>query len=71
MTCYLMNFSLYIRALQENNKGTVKVTGSQVMLHWLNDHEKAVKQWVTNRVIEILRFTQWFFISSQYDCRFN
>ena len=46
MTCYLMNFSLYIRALQENNKGTVKVAGSQVMLRWLNNHEKAVKQWV-------------------------
>ena len=52
------------RALQENNKGTMKVTGSQVMLHWLNNHEKAVKQLVRNRVIEILRFTESLFISS-------
>ena len=37
------------------------------MLHWLSNHEKAVEQWVRNRVIEILRFTdssEWFFISS-------
>ena len=45
----------------------MKLTDSQVVLHWLSNHEKAVKQWVRNRVIEILRFTdssEWFFISS-------
>ena len=55
------------RALQENHKGKVKLTDSQVVLHWLNNHEKAVKQWVRNRVIEILTFTdssEWFFIST-------
>ena len=55
------------RALQENHKGKMKLTDSQVVLHWLSNHEKAVKQWVRNRVIEILRFTdssEWFFISS-------
>ena len=48
-------------------KGKMKVTDSQVVLHWLNNHEKAVKQWVRNRVIEILTFTdssEWFFIST-------
>ena len=55
------------RALQENHKGKMKLTDSQVVLHWLSNYEKTVKQWVRNRVIEILRFTdssEWFFISS-------
>ena len=55
------------RALQENHKGEMRLTVSQVVLHWLSNHEKTVKQWVRNRVIEILRFTdssEWFFISS-------
>ena len=45
----------------------MKLTESQVVLHWLSNHKKAVRQWVRNRVIEILRFTdlsEWFFISS-------
>ena len=45
----------------------MKLTDSQVVLHWLSNYEKTVKQWVRNRVIEILRFTdssEWFFISS-------
>ena len=45
------------RALQENHKGKMKLTDSQVVLHWLSNHEKAVKQWVRNRVIATLRFT--------------
>ena len=55
------------RALQENCKRKMKLTDSQVVLHWLSNHEKPVKQWVRNRVIEILRFSdssEWFFISS-------
>ena len=32
------------RALQENHKGKMKCTVSQVVLHWLSNHEKAVKQ---------------------------
>ena len=54
------------RALQENHKGKMKLTDSQDVLRWLSNHEKAVKQWVRNRVTEILRFTdssEWFFIS--------
>ena len=45
------------RALQENHKGKMKLTDSQVVLHWLSNYEKTVKQWMRNRVIEILRFT--------------
>ena len=54
------------RALQENHKGKMKLTDNQVVLFWLSNHETAVKQWMRNRVIEILRFTdssEWFFIS--------
>ena len=43
--------------LQENHKGKIKLTESQVVLHWLSNHEKAVKQWVRSSVTEILRFT--------------
>ena len=53
--------------LQENRKGKMKLPDSQVVLHWLNNHEKAVKHWVKNRVAEILRFTdlsEWFFVSN-------
>ena len=53
--------------LQENQKGKMKSRDSQVVLHWLSNHEKAVKQWVRNRAIGILRFTdssEWLFISS-------
>ena len=55
------------RVLQENHKGKVKLTDSQVVLYWLYNHEKAVKKWVRNQVVEVFRFTdssQWFFISS-------
>ena len=52
---------------QENHKGKMKLTNSQVVLHWLSNHRKEVKQWVRNRVVKILRFTdssEWFFGSS-------
>ena len=55
------------RVLQENHKGKVKLTDSQVVLYWLCNHKKAVKKWVRNQVVEVFRFTdssQWFFISS-------
>ena len=53
-------------ALQKNHKGKMKLTDSQAVHHCLSNHEKMVKQWVRNRVAEILRFTdlsEWFFIS--------
>ena len=55
------------RVLQENHKGKVKLTDSQVVLYWLCNHKKVVKKWVRNQVVEVFRFTdssQWFFISS-------
>ena len=55
------------RVLQENHKGKVKLTDSQVVLYWLCNHKKAVKKWVRNQGVEVFRFTdssRWFFISS-------
>ena len=45
------------RALQDNHKGSVKLSDSKVTLHLKNNQKKPVKQWVRNRVVEINRFT--------------
>ena len=55
------------RSLKQWHKSSVKFTDSQVALHWINNSEKPLKQWVRNRVIEILRFTQktqWKYVQS-------
>ena len=46
------------RAFQDNHKGSVKLSDSQVTLYWINNEKKPLKQWVRNRVVEINRFTQ-------------
>ena len=47
------------RALSKYYSGVSwKMTDSQVTMHWLNNQALALKQWVRNRVVEILRFTQ-------------
>ena len=56
------------RKLQGNHKGKMKLTDSQVVLHWLRNYEKAVKQWMRNQVVKILIFTdslEWFQICEQ------
>ena len=55
------------RTLQENQKGNMKLTGSQVVLHWIQNYGNAAKQLVWNRVVKILRFAnslELFFVSS-------
>ena len=42
-------------ALQKSHKGKMKLTDSPVVLTWLCNQEKVVKQCVRNRVVEILR----------------
>ena len=37
------------------HKNCIKLTDSQVVLHWINNTESVWKQWVRNRVIEINR----------------
>ena len=54
------------RSLQ--SKGRVKLTDSQVVLHWINNHDKPVRQWVRNRVVETNRYTEpseWMYVSSK------
>ena len=55
------------RSLKDYHKSSLKITDSQVTLHWLNNEELPLKQWVRNRVVEILRFTEpsaWKYVKS-------
>ena len=49
-------------------KEQIKLTDSQVTLHWINNEGGVLKQWVRNRVIEINRLTDkslWRYIHSK------
>ena len=55
-------------SLGKYHKGTVKLTDSQITLHWLNNKELPLKQWVRNKVIDTLRYSnkeQWYYVKSQ------
>ena len=55
------------RSLQHWHTSSIKFTDSQVALHWICNEDKPLKQWVGNRVVEILRFTskqQWHYIQT-------
>ena len=55
------------KALGEFHKGSVKFTDSQIVLFWLTNDSRALKQWIRNRVIEILRWcsvSSWFYLRS-------
>ena len=44
------------------------MTDSQIVLHWISNEDKPLKQWVRNRVLEIKRFTQledWKYIDTR------
>ena len=50
------------------HKRCIKLTDSQVVLHWLNNKTAHLKQWVRNRVIEINRLSDcslWGYIDSK------
>ena len=56
------------RSLKDLYKGGVKVTDSQVALHWINCVRGVLKLWVRNRVLEILRLSpqeDWFYVRSK------
>ena len=58
------------RPLQTYHKSSVKLTDSQIVLHWLHNENKQLKQWTRNRVIEIHRFADkslWRYMSSNAD----
>ena len=53
------------RAFGEHHKSALKFTDSQIVLHWISNENRPLKQWVRNRIIEINRFTtsdQWRYI---------
>ena len=55
------------RSLDRYFKKGIKITDSQVVLHWLNNKDLPLNTWVRNRVIEILRFTDkdnWWYTDS-------
>ena len=56
------------RSFYQWHQGSTKLTDSQIVLHWISNDEKPLKQWVRNRVIEIQRFTspnQWYYVQSK------
>ena len=55
------------RSFGKFHKNALKLTDSEVTLHWINNQDLPLKQWVRNRVVEILRFTdqtQWKYIAT-------
>ena len=53
------------RALGEKHKACVKLTDSQIVLHWLNNPEIPLKLWLRNRVVEALRLAdkaKWYYV---------
>ena len=55
------------KALGELHKHSTKFTDSQIVLFWLTNESRALKQWIRNRVIEILRWcsvSSWFYLRS-------
>lgn len=55
------------RSFGEYHKSAVRLTDSQITLHWISNHELKRKPWVRNRVIEISRFTDaesWMYVRS-------
>lgn len=56
------------RSFYNWHKSAIKVTDSQIVLHWISNEDKPLKQWTRNRIIEIRRFTspdQWFYVHSK------
>ena len=55
------------RSLRKHHRGALKLTDSQIVLHWVSNKELLLKEWVRNSVVEILRFsepTSWRYVQS-------
>ena len=46
------------RSLRKHHRGSLKHTDSQIVLYWVSNKELLLKEWVRNRVVEILRFSE-------------
>ena len=56
------------RSLAQWHKSSIKLTDSQICLHWIDNEDKPLKKWVRSRVIEINRLStksQWFYIDTK------
>ena len=56
------------RSFGNHWKEAVKLTDSQIVLHWISNNSRPLKQYVRNRVIEIQRFTKisdWMYVQSK------
>ncbi|XP_066917749.1 uncharacterized protein [Clytia hemisphaerica] len=45
------------RALKSKHNGSIKLTDSTIVLHWISNDEISLKPFVRNRIIEIIRHT--------------
>ena len=55
------------RSLTNWHQPSIKLTDSQIVLHWISNDNKPLKQYVRTRVIEIKRFTSnqdWFYVNT-------
>ena len=56
------------KSLGEIHKSSLKLSDSQVVLHWIHNDEKPLKKWVRSRIIEIRRLSSpesWVYVSSK------
>lgn len=55
------------RSISKWHRSSIKLTDSQIVLHWIDNDETPLKKWVRSRVIEIKRFTsrsQWIYVDT-------
>ena len=53
------------RSFGSKHKSSIKLTDSQIVVHWLNNLKLTHEIWNRNRIIEILRFTKvedWYYV---------
>ena len=56
------------KSLGSKHKSSIKLTDSQVSMHWLNNEDLPLKQWVHNKVVDTLRFStkdQWHYVKGE------
>ena len=56
------------KSFHKHHRKSFKFTDSQIVLHWISNEERPLKQWVRNRVLEIKRFTEpesWLYLYSK------
>ena len=58
-------------SLRPLHKSCIKLTDSQVVLHWISNTEKVMGLWLRNRVVEINRLVDrslWRHSEKKHDC---